>query len=438
MRPPSPLQPVLAVLTLLLLSLTACTTPVPDDPTPDDPLQQDDDGDGFAEESASGQPLDCDDANPDLSPGMPELCDGIDNNCDEQIDEGFDLDQDGYQDDDDCPDGTDCDDTRAQVNPGRTEICDGIDNNCDGRRDEGFDPDGDRVTSCDQPPDCNNEDPEVSPDASERCNGEDDDCDGEVPASELDADHDQFSPCQGDCDDANPILSPLGTETCNGLDDDCDNMVDEGLDHDLDTWLPCGPLADCDDSDPLIGPALYALQTFDGTELTDWQVVQGAWALDTTRHVYASSSTEQADVSWLGERSWTDYVLEADIQPDGLSSGAAGLIFRAQTVGPASDTGAYYYGGLSLGSSPDAMTLQLGTVDQSFQILASAPVTLAPQADAYRLRVTVRDSHLTLALNGATVLELDDPTFTQGSIGLRTDQLPTAFDNVRVCQALGR
>jgi hypothetical protein len=33
--------------------------------------------------------------------------------------------------------GTDCDDSESAANPGETEVCDGIDNNCDGDIDEG-------------------------------------------------------------------------------------------------------------------------------------------------------------------------------------------------------------------------------------------------------------------------------------------------------------
>lgn len=38
-----------------------------------------------------------------------------------------DKDRDGY-----CVEDGDCDDTNASIHPGAPEVCDGIDNNCDG------------------------------------------------------------------------------------------------------------------------------------------------------------------------------------------------------------------------------------------------------------------------------------------------------------------
>ena len=42
--------------------------------------QVDLDGDGFGSDAG-----DCDDSDPSTYPGAPEICDGVDNNCDEQL-----------------------------------------------------------------------------------------------------------------------------------------------------------------------------------------------------------------------------------------------------------------------------------------------------------------------------------------------------------------
>jgi len=87
----------------------------------DDIIQQgaDHDGDGYSLSE------DCNDYDSRISPGAEELCDGKDNDCDGQIDEGHDKDGDGYTA---C--GGDCDDSDPKIHPGAREPC-GKDYNCD-------------------------------------------------------------------------------------------------------------------------------------------------------------------------------------------------------------------------------------------------------------------------------------------------------------------
>ncbi len=128
-----------------------------DDDDDDDDVTEDADGDGFTLEEG-----DCDDDDENVSPDAEEICDGIDNDCDDVIDEAFDSIMETYYEDADndefgnpevsadfCPeqnkdgwvtDNTDCDDSRNDVYPGAEEnFEDEVDNDCDDSIDERFD-----------------------------------------------------------------------------------------------------------------------------------------------------------------------------------------------------------------------------------------------------------------------------------------------------------
>ncbi len=128
-------------------------------------FEPDADGDG------AGDGEDCDDNDNTVYPGAPEVCDGKDNDCDGDVDEGAtttfyaDLDSDGYgnsaQSVQACSapqgyvtTGGDCNDNNPAVNPGAAEACNGTDDDCDASTDEGFtNTDGDGMADCVDPDD---------------------------------------------------------------------------------------------------------------------------------------------------------------------------------------------------------------------------------------------------------------------------------------------
>jgi len=233
-----------------------------------DPNDLDADGDGVPATD------DCDDGNASVYPGADELCDGLDNDCDGEVDEGAvgtyyaDADGDGFGDENEsiesCEPGSgyvsnsgDCNDDDARYYPGAPEedCTDPNDYNCDGST--GYaDVDGDGYAACVE---CDDTDAAINPGAAEVCDGVDNDCDGSIDEDVADssvwyadADGDGFgdpgtavTACDApagyvsnsdDCDDSDANVNPRAVERCNGIDDDCDGTIDGSGAVDASVW----------------------------------------------------------------------------------------------------------------------------------------------------------------------------------------------------------
>ncbi len=309
-------MPPVSVRILLCTTLAGCALPLPGTGT-----FIDEDQDGFYRNAPAGQPSDCDDLDASTFPGAPEICDGIDNDCNRRVDDDaedalewfVDADGDGHGFRGAGPvkacrrpqgyagAATDCNDNDRHTFPGAPEACDGLDNDCDRDVDEGiaedaiwyFDADGDGFgssvqagTGCSTDPtwtqrtgDCNDAFASVNPRADEVCDGLDNDCDGLTDdfdpklvggqTSWLDADGDGYgaidvsltlSSCtvpdgyvtnDQDCDDADAARHP---ETRWWLDADLDGTGDPTSPWPTEQcWQPIGYIhndRDCDDDEP--------------------------------------------------------------------------------------------------------------------------------------------------------------------------------------------
>ena len=342
----------------------------------EDWLQQCDRPAGYVQglSSLPANQIDCDDGDASIHPSAAEVCDGIDNDCDNLIDDQdtgeimdhrwtIDNDADGYGDSTfgaeyiaSCSQptvegkvyarlATDCNDNDANISPENVEVCDGVDNNCNQIVDEyvsvawykdedndGYGanpnitaaiqacPDANPVGYVSNRDDCNDH-PQtggnIYPNAPEYCDGVDNDCNGivdentavDAPLWYLDADNDgfgtasvQFQACSvpagyvenaNDCNDNRGNVHPQATEDCSTVyDDNCDgdnnsaeaigcsdfykDLDGDGYGDMVDKMCICSPnlqtsytavnSADCDDSNIGVNPNMIEICDTNGVD----------------------------------------------------------------------------------------------------------------------------------------------------------------------------
>ena len=207
-----------------------------------DACEDDTDGDGTPDAA------DCAPDNPAIQPGVVEMCDGADNNCNGLIDEGFsDTDNDDLKDcadlDDDndgAPDDADCQPLNGQIYPGAAELCNAQDDDCSGEIDDGLGLVSCGLGACEHSMDacamgqwqvCN----PFAGASAETCDGVDNDCDGVVD-DDLGTSTCGLGTCLhsvpnchlGQPQKCDPMEGSLA-EICDGQDNNCNGLTDDGL-----------------------------------------------------------------------------------------------------------------------------------------------------------------------------------------------------------------
>lgn len=272
------------------------------------------DGDGYTATSCGG--TDCNDGNAAISPGDPELCNGVDDDCDSSIDESSatnattwyrDSDSDRYGSATSSTvacsapsgyvsDSTDCNDSSANINPGASEYCNSVDDDCDGTTDESS-----------------------ALDASTWYQDSDADTYGNSAVTSVSCTAPSGYVARAlDCNDSSSAISPAASERCNSVDDDCDSSVDESSAVDASTWYqdsdgdtygnttssqractaPSGYVAvgqDCNDSNAAINPGELEYcngydDNCDGNTDDSSAVDQTYWYSDADADSYGSSA----------------------------------------------------------------------------------------------------------------------------------------------------
>ncbi len=280
------------------------------DGTPTVPADEvDDDSDGLAE--CEG---DCDDTNASVYPGSPQLCDGMNNDCDDPAWPEPPIDEADNDADDWRICAGDCDDGDASINPAALEVCNLVDDDCDGAVDEdelGEDTDGDLVHNL-----CDNCREVINPtqqDTDEDTIGDSCDNCAFVPNSDqLDTGLDERGDLCDNCPtEFNPFQDDFDGDT---FGDPCDNCVfiynqsQSDLDDDFE-----GDFCDLDDG------IIYILLS--DPDFVDWQEEQGfqTWnlyrgSLDELRatgvYTQAIGSNPLADqVCGLSDPFWQDLTI---------------------------------------------------------------------------------------------------------------------------------
>jgi hypothetical protein len=165
-----------------------------------------------------------------------------------------------------------------------------------------------------------------------------------------------------------------------------------------------------------------------------WVQYGGSWFVKDGEYVAGNvEASHPCSKSVYPATCFSDFIFEADVQINS-NNGDAGLMFRTNRVAFAPDD----YNGYYMGISKENKRVELGKADGSWHSLTSIPMEINTN-QWYHLKIVAKGANIEVYIDNKDMPEIvfSDPSFTVGSIGVRSYNALARWDNISVVSLSG-
>ena len=161
-----------------------------------------------------------------------------------------------------------------------------------------------------------------------------------------------------------------------------------------------------------------------------WVNYSGSFLVQNNEYVATNVEGHPGSKSIQTSTSFSDFTYDSKVQVG--SAGDGGLLFRASNVSLGADEYNGYYVGISI-----AGNVVLGKANGSWSPLKTTSMSIVANT-WYQVRVVARGTSIKVYVDDMTTPKIDfvDASFSTGSIGVRTYNATTRWDNISVTSSL--
>ena len=157
----------------------------------------------------------------------------------------------------------------------------------------------------------------------------------------------------------------------------------------------------------------------------DWETTKGTWSItDDGTKVLHQSSTSVEGRAIKGDKSWTDYSIQADVKVNNFNGSN-----RALLCGRFIDANNYY--AVSLSSKNGGLVELRKKIDGKSSVVGKADVSISA-GEWYNVELKMEGTSLKVYINNTLVIDATDTSLSNGAAALISSKVDVAYDNVKV------